>query len=456
MEPMFQQLGIAVLLGLLVGLQREHAANGVAGMRTFPLITVLGSLSAMLSTRLGGSWVIAAGLLAVVAVTIVGHLLRFQERERDQSSASNAHLGVTTDVAMLLMFAVGAFVVVGPMAVAVAVGGGVAVLLQFKPELHSIAQKLGDADLRAIMQFVLITCIILPVLPNQTYDPLAWYPHHVPLKVINPREIWLMVVLIVGLSLGGYISYKFFGRDAGTLLGGILGGAVSSTATTVSYARSATRDAIGAQTAAIVILIASTVMYVRLLVAVAVVSQDFLQTVLLPVVVLMVLTLLPAVVLWYHVRRVGKGDRHLLCEAPEGPFRQKVPVPFSDTSGGSMPDQQNPTQLRSAVVFGVMYAAVLVALAAAQFYWNGRGLYVVAFLSGLTEMDAITLSTARLSATDTTVAADGWRMIVVAAIANLVSKTAIAGLLGGWRLLVRLAILFAIPMLGGAALLVLR
>ena len=156
------------------------------------------------------------------------------------------------------------------MPVAIAVGGGVAVLLQFKPELHGIAQKLGDDDLRAIMQFVLITCIILPVLPNQNYGPdslLPASPTPTPDRsTCSTRcEIWLMVVLIVGLSLGGYIIYKFFGRNAGILLGGILGGAISSTATTVSYARGTRDDPLGARTASIVIMIASTVMYVRML-----------------------------------------------------------------------------------------------------------------------------------------------------------------------------------------------
>jgi uncharacterized membrane protein (DUF4010 family) len=159
-----------------------------------------------------------------------------------------------------------------------------------------------------------------------------------------------------------------------------------------------------------------------------VVSPEFLLTVILPVIVLMLLTLLPAMVLLLRVRR------------------QAAP----------MPEQKNPTQLKSAIVFGVIYAAVLLALAVAKHYWQGQGLYAVAFLSGLTEMDAITLSTARMSVSDQLVASDGWRMIVVAAMANLVSKTGIAGLLGGWRLLARVALLFAIPMLGGAALLILN
>ena len=453
MEPMFQQLGIAVLLGLLVGLQREHAASGIAGMRTFPLITVLGSLSAMLSTRTGGSWMLAAAFLGVVAVTVVGHLIQPRENGNGEKGISpiltkpaesvsgkstpppfpepDRHPGITTDVAMLLMFAVGAFLVVGEIPVAVAIGGSVAVLLQFKPELHRIAQRLGDEDLRAIMQFVLITCIILPVLPNQNYGPDSFVQLATPVKqldVLNPREIWLMVVLIVGLSLGGYIIYKYFGRNAGILLGGLLGGAVSSTATTVSYARGTRNDPLAARTASIVIMIASTVMCVRILLAVAVVSSwTFLQTILAPMGILMVLTMLPAMAMWYRVRR----------------------------EPSQMPKQENPTQLKSAVVFGLLYAAVLMALALAQYFWHGRGLYAVAFFSGLTEMDAITLSTARLAASDPDIIANGWRVIVVAAMANLVSKSAIAGLLGGWRLMARVAMLFALPAIGGVLLLLL-
>lgn len=443
MEPMFQQLGIAVLLGLLVGLQREHAASGLAGMRTFPLITVLGSLSAMLATQLGDGWIVAAALLGVVAVAVMGHLLKARCWENEekttgsiisdtavdakkppQSQESRSAPGITTDVAMLLMFVVGAFIVVGPIPVAVAVGGTVAVLLQFKPELHNIAKKLGDEDLRAVMQFVLITCIILPVLPNKNYGLSSLLQlSTTDLDVLNPREIWLMVVLIVGLSLGGYIIYKYFGRNAGIILGGVLGGAISSTATTVSYARGTRDDPIGRRTAAIVIMIASTVMYLRVVLAVAVVSSwAFLQTILLPVAILMVLTMLPAMLLWFRVRR----------------------------EPSQMPKQENPTQLKSAIVFGAMYAMVLLALAIAQFLWHGRGLYAVAFCSGLTEVDAITLSTARMSATDTMILHDGWRMIVVAAIANLVSKAIIAGILGGWRLLVWITVLFAIPAIGGA------
>jgi len=405
----FQQIGMSLLLGLLVGLQRERTETGMPGVRTFPMITLLGAVCAMLGREFG-TWVIPAGLLAVVATMSFPSLVRIRSAEPDP--------GTTTHIAALLMYAVGALLVVAPMSLAIVVAGCVAVLLQFKLELHSIAHKLGDGDLRAIMQFVLITCIILPVLPNQTYGPLGAF---------NPYETWLMVVLIVGMSLGGYIAYRFLGRGAGILLGGTLGGAISSTATTVSYARQARTGPISTQAATIVILIASTVVFVRVLVEIAVVAPRFLATAAFPVMILMLLTLIPALVSWLRVR--------------------KTPA--------EMPEQGNPTQLKSAIFFAGMYAAVVLALAAAREYLGNEALYAVAVLSGLTDMDAITLSTARIAQNNPQFAVeDGWRLIVIGAMANLVFKAGIAGLLGRWRLLAHVAVLFSIPLAGGAMLLI--
>jgi len=404
----FQELGISALLGLLVGLQREHTTLGMPGMRTFPLITVFGTVAALLGLEFGG-WVVAAGLLGIVAVLAFPAFVRIRQEEPDP--------GTTTAVAVLLMYGVGALLVLLPerMGVAVAIGGGVAVLLQFKPELHRFAKKLGDEDLRAIMQFVLITCVILPVLPNQAYGPL---------EVFNPRHTWWMVVLIVGMSLGGYILYKFLGRDVGILLGGILGGAISSTATTVSYARQAKAPSADLRVPAIVIMIASTIAFVRVLVEIAVVAPEFLVSAAPPVLILMFLTMAPSLWVWYRVRRE--------------PSR--------------MPEQENPTQLRSAVFFAAMYAVVLFALAATKAYLGNQALYSIAALSGLTDMDAITLSVAGMAKTDAWVAREGWRLIVVAAIANLAFKTILVGFLGNRRLLGQIALLYCLPLVGGLVL----
>ena len=407
-QTLFGQLGIALLLGLLVGLQREHGPRRVAGMRTFPLITILGTLCAALALEFGG-WIVAAGLLAVVAVIVVGTYV--------QLLRSSPKPGTTTDAAVLVMYAVGAFLVVGPMPVAIAVGASVAVLLQFKIELHRIADRLGDDDLKAIMQFVLLTCIILPVVPNQTFGPL---------DVFNPWETWLIVVLIVGISLGGYIIYKFFGRAAGILLGGLLGGMISSTATTVSYSRLARDSSAGLASSAIVIMIASSVVFIRVLVEVAVVGPvEMLRVTVPPIMTMMLLTLLPAVVAYLRTRR------------------QAAP----------MPEQKNPTQLRSALFFGVVYTAVLFLLAASREYVGSEGLYMIAVLSGLTDMDAITLSTARMAAEDAHLAAEGWRLIVAASMSNMVFKAGVARLMGGPELGRRLALWYLIPLTGGGLLL---
>jgi hypothetical protein len=212
-----------------------------------------------------------------------------------------------------------------------------------------MAKRLGDNDLKAIMQFVLLSCVILPVLPNENYL----------LGVLNPREIWLMVVLIVGISLFGYIAYKYFGRDAGIILGGCLGGAISSTATTVSHARRTSVGECDARVASLVILIASTVVFVRILLLVAVVAPALLATLSPPVLATMLLMLLPAMILWLRMR--GESN--------------------------PMPEQKNPTQLKAALMFAALYAMVQLALALVRDHVGRQGLYGVAVLYGERDLD---------------------------------------------------------------------
>jgi len=405
----FEKLAIALVLGLLVGLQRERTAPGMPGIRTFPLITLLGVVSALLAQSFGG-WIVAAGLLGVTAVVIYANLRRAGNRDPDP--------GTTTDVAALVMFGVGALLMIAPREIPIALGGGVAVLLQLKPEMHRFVTRLGDNDVKAIMQFVLITCIILPVLPNARYGPMG---------VFNPFETWMFVVLIVGMSLAGYVAYKFFGQNAGTLLGGLLGGLISSTATTVSYARQARSGAAGANSAAMVIMIASTVAFLRVLLAAGIVSQDLMRHSAVPLMILVGLTFAPTLVLWWLNHR----------------------------RSGAMPEPSNPTHLKSAIVFAIMYAVVVMALAIARQHLGSRAVLGVAALSGLTDMDAITLSTARLALVDPTMAATGWRLIVAAGVSNLVAKAVLAASIGGWRMGLRIGLLFLPAIVGGGLLILL-
>ena len=415
---LFENLGISLSLGVLVGLQRQRSEPVIAGLRTFPLITLLGTMAGALDQSRGApGWIMAAGFLAIVTVVSVTNIHRLRQDAAD--------FGMTTEVAILLMYAVGAYLVVGERVVAVAVGATVAVLLQFKPELHGIAARLGDQDLRAIMTFALITCVVLPVLPNTTYDLVS------PLDVVNPFEIWMMVVLMVGISLIGYLIYKFFGRNAGILLGGVLGGAISSTATTLSYAKRTRIDPSASHMAALVIVIASTVVFARVLIEILVVAPQNFALLAPPVVVMMGTGILTAGFMWWRVH-----------DEP-----------------AATPDQKNPTELRSALVFAAVYAGVLMALSAAKHYLGGQGLYGIAVLSGLTDMDAITMSTARMvragSQAGGIPASEGWRLIVVASMANLVFKWGMAAAAGGIVLRRQLAWLFAVSLVVGSLLLLL-
>jgi uncharacterized membrane protein (DUF4010 family) len=393
LDSIFQTLSIALGLGLLVGLQRESVASKLAGIRTFPLVTVFGCVSGLLAERFGGG-VLAAGILAMTALIFGGKLA--------ESGEGKPNPGLTTELAMMLMFGVGAYLVVGRQEVAIAIGGGIAVLLHFKGQLHDAVARLSERDLRAIMQFALISLVILPVLPNRTVGPYA---------VLNPRNIWFMVVLIVGISLSGYIVYKFLGEKAGLLLGGALGGLISSTATTVSYARRTANAPEAARPASIVILIASAIVFVRVMLEVLTVAPAFFPVAAPSLLLLLLAIAATAAIMWFRER----------------------------SQPDSMPGQENPSELKSALLFGLLYALILLAVAFAKERWGRSGLYAVAALSGLTDVDAITLSTAQMVNLNRLEAREGSRLILVALMSNLVFKALTIAALGSRRLFAQVA-----------------
>ncbi|MFD2514463.1 MgtC/SapB family protein [Pontibacter locisalis] len=408
MKPeLFQILAISLGLGLLVGLQRQHEKSELAGIRTFPLITLFGTLSALLANEFGG-WVIAAALLSMAGLVVMGNVMKSKEPPFSP--------GLTTEAAALLMFTVGAYLVLGETTVAVAVGATTAVLLHLKDTLHRFVARIGGKDLKAIMQFVVISLVILPILPNDTYGPY---------DVLNPHNIWLMVVLIVGISLLGYFAYKIFGQKAGTVLGGILGGLISSTATTVSYARRTKNADSSTSLAALVIFIASVVSVVRIIIEVSVVATETVPVVVPPLAALFLLMLLLAGGMYFF-----KGSGH-----------------------DKMPEQGNPAQLKTALVFGLIYAVVILATAFAKDYFGSKGLYIVAVISGLTDVDAITLSTSRLMRIGNVELQNGWRVILVAALSNLLFKGVLVAVLGDRKVFFKVATLFGIVLAGGLAIL---
>lgn len=402
-----QKLGLALGLGLLVGLQRERSGSQVAGIRTFGLLTVTGTLCGLLAQHFGG-WIVGAGLIAVVVLMVVANAAKLVAGHRDP--------GVTTEVAALTMYGIGAYIAVGQPAVAVVSAAAVAVLLHLKQPLHEFIPRISERDFHAIMRFVLIALVILPVLPDRNYGPF---------EVLNPRNIWFMVVLIVGLNLLGYAAYLLFGTRTGTLLAGLLGGLISSTATTVSYSRHAVTAPKSAGWAALVVIIASAVSFARTLVEIAVVAPGNF-TAMAPPLLVMLAWMLVVVVAAYVVLGRSKQSEKLT--------------------------QANPAELRTALIFGSLYAGILPAVAAAKEYFGAAGLDVVAVVSGLTDMDAITLSTSRLVAGGKLDADTGWRLILLASLSNQAFKLGIVAYIARGPMLARAAVLFGAILAGGAAL----
>lgn len=402
-----QVLTAALGLGMLVGLQRERAESEVAGIRTFPLICLSGAITGLLALRYGG-WVLAAGMLSMTALVISASIIK-QRKSYDP--------GLTTEVAAVFMYCLGAYLCIGSMAAGVVLGGLVALLLQLKDYLHETVRKLGEHDIHAIMRFTAIALVILPVLPDQDFGP-----YH----VLNPFDIWRMVVIIVGISLFGYAAYKVFRETAGTLLAGIIGGLISSTATTVSYARRTKGAPAASALASLAIMLASTVAFLRITLVFAFVAPKQVLVLTPPLFIMFILmSLISAAMYWHH-----NGE------------------------AAEMPEQENPTELGSAIFFGLLYAGILLAVAAAKEHLGDSGLYLIATISGLTDVDAITLSTGRMVSQSLLDPLTGWRLVLTAAIANLAFKAAATALLGDRSLFLRVGAAFGLASLGGIILIV--
>lgn len=419
----FQSLGLSLGLGLLVGLQRQWSGSQIAGVRTFAIVTLAGTLAALLATAPGlgssaGAWIIGTGLVAIAALVIVANLIM-------AGSAETRDPGMTTEIAIVLMYLLGAYAAIGPASVVAAIGAGVAVLLQAKSRLHDFAGRLSAEDQRAIILFAAITFVVLPVLP----DRVLWQESLGELAVWNPRRIWLMVVLITGMSLAGYVAYKVAGARLGLILTGLLGGLISSTATTVAMAKRAREsEHEGAPRAALaVITLAGTVLYARLMLIIWIAAPGFLRTAAPPLAILLGVSAAMAIVLLVSQR--GDGE-HL------------------DEPG-------NPTQLKAALTFAGLYAIILFAVALARREFGQAGLYVVAGLSGLTDTDAITLSSAQLVTRQPFEADAAWRAIVIACIANTVFKTGVVAYGGRGRMLLGMLIVSSITIMAALALILL-
>jgi uncharacterized membrane protein (DUF4010 family) len=387
----FWNFTTALAIGALLGIERERrkqqdAGHASAGLRTFILFALIGALAGWLTAMLESPWILAAGLLAVVAAVLAGYVLAVR-REPDA-------LGLTTELAAIATYLLGALSALGERELAVGIGVAVAAVLAYKQSLHGFVQKLGTDDVYAGVRLLIATFIILPILPDEPLDP--W-------DALNPQSLWLLVLLISGLSLVGYVLTRVLGSHKGIPITGLTGGLVSSTAVTLSFARQS-RDQDYAQAApalATGILLAWAVSFVRVLVEVLVVNRALLPR-LLPAFTAMMLVCVAFA--WLNLGRADQATQ-----------AQDVKL-------------RNPFSLTSAIKFAAFFALVLLVVKTVQAQAPPSGMYFVAALAGATDVDAITLSMAEYARTaDPGVAAHA---ITIAALSNTLVKAGMVVALG--------------------------
>lgn len=409
-EPWWR-FAVALLIGALIGLEREfiqqRSGEGqFAGLRTFGLIGLLGAVAAFLTSELGPLPALVA--YAGIILLVVGSYVTGNLREDDQE-------GITTEVTVLLTFLLGGMVFWSRVELAVALGVVTAVILSFKFEFHTLVRRMSREDVRAMLQFALVALVILPILPDRALDPLG---------VLNPFRIWLLVVFISGIGFVGYILMKVLGAEKGIGLTGVLGGLVSSTATTMSFStRSKQNEGFSAHYA-LAIVVASCVMFPRVAIEALVVHPPMLDIILMPLAAMLLAGLLAAVVLW----RTGQQETETNQEAIE---------------------LNNPLRLGSAIVFALVFALVLVVVRVADEWFSTAGVYIAALITGLTDVDAITLSTSQLAQRGQMAEEVAGGAVVIAALVNTAAKGVIAYTAGSAYLRRAVALAFGFVLVVG-------
>jgi len=379
----------ALGIGLLVGMERERRPDSAAGLRTFALVSMLGCLCALLGEKTGGPWMLVAGL-TVISVAMVAS--NFSSRQEEQ------YRGFTTEAAIIVTYGLGAAVWFGYATLAVMLAITTTILLYFKAELRDLSERLTARDINSILQFAVLSLVILPILPNHDFGPY---------NAINPRQVWWMVVLISGLALAGYMALRVIGARHGAAVLGIFGGLASSTATTMMFSRHAAAHGDLVRMSAIVILIANVMVMIRLGLVAAVVAPNLVT----PVAIVFACGIVPGVAMaLYGWKALGAAG-----ELP-------------------MPEVKNPTELKIALSFGLLYALVLLASSWLQDIAGDKGLFIVALASGLTDADASVLSTLRLFNLETIPGSQAVIAVTLALMANLVFKIGLVLSIGGGKL----------------------
>ena len=374
-----QELLIVLGIGLLLGLEREFAKGGseqarlFAGARTFPIVAMTGYLAMTLSSEFT-IWIFVGTLFGASALIAMSYL-----------GSKEQHLGVTTEFSLLAVFLLGGLVFTGRYHLAVSVAVLVAGLLSLKTRIHHAVKALSEKDIQSILLFIVITALVLPLLPNEDKGPYG---------IFNLYKIWLVVVIFVALNFLGYFLAKFLDQRRSTLMTGILGGFVSSTATTWYFSRKSGKSAEGGVIEAAAIILASSIMFPRLLIWLLLLNFALFKTMWLPILVL------------------GLGG---------GLFGYWVSRRQSAEVEGPPKEVRNPINLREAFVFGAVYLAIQFLVGYADEHFGESGVYLASGISGITDIDAITISMAQYGKDSAALEIAG-TAILIAAFANTLVK----------------------------------
>ncbi|NNE40735.1 MAG: MgtC/SapB family protein [Marinicaulis sp.] len=382
------QLALSLALGLVIGIEREWRERDFdgerrpAGLRTFGLIGLSGGVSGLAGRQFEA--MPAIGLAITILVMLVAYWRRSSSRE---------FMGVTTIFAAFVAFACGVLCIMGTEVPAIAGAIVVAMILGAKDRMHGFVGHLDQKEIFAALQFLLIAGVALPLIPNERMGPY---------NAINPFEIWLMAVLISGLSFSGYIALRTLGARHGILGTAILGGFVSSTAVTVSLAHMARRQPELHNLLSVGIITASTIMFARVAAIAAIVHTPLLGRLAPPIACVIIISIICAT---------------FIARKTDGVSFEK-------------PKIANPLDVAPAILFAGLLGIIMVSSRALEALFGPEGVYAISIASGLADVDAITLTLSRFAAEGLSVevASIG---ILLAAVTNTFVKVALAAFAGG-------------------------
>ena len=387
------QLAIALAIGLIIGMERgwqsrdSPQGSRTAGVRSFAFVGLFGGLSALLTGKFGAN-ILAGTFLGLVLIVAFSYRI---------SAKGSQDFGITTELSLLITFILGALAGSGLEGEAVASAVVVAALLGYKQEIHSILNQLERRELIATLQLLIVAVVALPLLPNRNIGP--W-------ETLNPRTIGWIVLLIAGISYIGYFAMRVLGSRVGLLATAVIGGLVSSTAVTLAYARIARKERDNLALLGAGISLAGGIMAVRLLIEIGIVNPSLLPLLIVPIGLLAIVPLIATVAIAIRTtQNVSSAEVKL----------------------------KNPVELGAALGFAAVLSVLFVLVRAAQTFFGDTGIYVLAAISGIADVDTVSLSLAQATRENLSleIAATG---ILIAAMVNTLFKAVLATFIGGWLL----------------------